>query len=130
MGSTSLEQLTERCNGVVDFYFSTGELDTYECSDAACVEKVASRGHMSPVKHNSWSLSLCSASMMFLNVFPSRQPFDGEQWADRESNIKTHLSTQPANSSIWSVVGVSKESDGTIVSQRLGLGHQVAVPRW
>lgn len=123
---TKLHTLEKRCRGVVDFQYGTGKLTVRKCSmaDTACKEKVGSRGHMAPVKLNAWSSNVCAATMMFLNVFPSRQPFDGAQWSRRETMISDYLQSQGHGASLWVIVGVSRESDGMIGSQRLDRNKQ------
>lgn len=119
---TKIHVLEKKCKGVVDFHYGMGALTTRNCSvsDTACTEKVSSRGHMAPVKINAWSANVCAATMMFLNVFPSRQPFDKLQWASREKMISKYLQSQGHGAWVWVVVGVSRQSDGSIGSLRLG----------
>lgn len=128
---STLALFEKRCNGVVDFHFKTGKLHSKDCfvHDSACARQVDSRGHMSPVKQNAWSLDMCASSMMFVNVFPSRQPFDGAQWAQRERRLVDYLQAKGADSAAWVVVGTSRESDGTIQSLRKSKDPQeVEVP--
>jgi len=120
---TELAALEEKCKGVVDFDYKVGQLDISNCSqsDLACNEHITTRGHMSPVQINSWNRQLCSATMMYLNAFPARQPFDGTQWNKRERMIVEYLQSQGHGASLWVMVGVSRESDGSLASKRLKL---------
>eukprot|EP00933_Yihiella_yeosuensis_P032858 TRINITY_DN2651_c0_g1_i1.p1 TRINITY_DN2651_c0_g1~~TRINITY_DN2651_c0_g1_i1.p1 ORF type:complete len:556 (+),score=87.43 TRINITY_DN2651_c0_g1_i1:85-1752(+) len=123
----TMRKLEEKCQGLVDFDFSPAPLKTkMSCpfADDACLDKVTTRGHMAPVNSMAWDINYCAASMTFINVFPSRQPFDGLQWAAREASVVEYLQQFGHGAFVWLVVGVSRQSDGSIPSARKDINGQ------
>jgi len=127
-----LDKLEAMCDDIVDYPFGPAMVTAdgaCPVEDDACAAKVDSRGHMAPVNDFSYHKDSCTATMNFVNVFPSRNDvktgnsFDADTWALREHNVPNYLmrkgETVGKTLEALVVVGVSSESDGYIPGKRL-----------
>eukprot|EP00747_Dinoflagellata_sp_TGD_P121970 gnl/TRDRNA2_/TRDRNA2_173523_c0_seq12.p1 gnl/TRDRNA2_/TRDRNA2_173523_c0~~gnl/TRDRNA2_/TRDRNA2_173523_c0_seq12.p1 ORF type:complete len:174 (-),score=16.45 gnl/TRDRNA2_/TRDRNA2_173523_c0_seq12:272-793(-) len=88
--------------------------------DGVCGSDVSSRGHLAPLAAFQPSHGDMLATNVYLNTAPTRQPFDGAQWARREKELIDRakmLRRTDSRGGLHVVVGTSLQTDGTLQAQ-------------
>jgi len=100
--------------------------------DGVCTAKVGTRGHLATMSAFQPSFNDMYATCVYLNTFPSRQPFDGKQW-NRFENANIKKAKAAGGSGLFVVAGTMAETAGTIPSHDLddqGNNVTIDVPVW